>query len=281
MNVPTDPINARPRDPARVKACCADAYSHDAVALLLGDSYHPGGLTLTRRLAARLDLRPGHHALDIACGPGTSARLMAAERGATIAGIDLADAVLDRARAATAAADLTDSVRFHLGDAESIPFPDNTFDAAVCECALCLFPDKPRAVAEIVRVLRPGGRLGLTDIAIAPTGLPPDLTDLAAQVACIADARPVAAYLDLLTASGLRVTTREDHPWAVAEMIGHIDARLTLLRALAPDRLAGLDHAKAATYLDAARRAVANGLISYTLLIAEKPTAPAEGLPSR
>ncbi|WP_131830883.1 class I SAM-dependent methyltransferase, partial [Mycobacteroides abscessus] len=173
----------------------------------------------------------------------------------------------------TDAAGLSDQVRFRVGDAESIPFPDNTFDAIVCECALCLFPDKARAAAEFARVLRPGGRVGITDITTAESGPPPELTDFAAHIACLADARPAHTYLDLLTAAGLIVTATETHPAAVGAMIERIQTRLTLLRTLAPTRLAesGLDPTAAAQYLAAARAAVSDRLIGYSLLVTEKP----------
>ena len=67
-----------------LKLCCASAYQRDAVALILGDSYHPGGLDLTRRLARSLDLRPGEKVLDVASGPGTTAFLLASEFGVVV-----------------------------------------------------------------------------------------------------------------------------------------------------------------------------------------------------
>jgi arsenite methyltransferase len=166
-------------NPATVQACCAAAYSHDAVAVLLGDSYHPGGLALTRRLADQLRLRPRQRVADVACGPGTTARLLATEYRVSVDGVDLNASTVDAA-----------GVRLHTGDAERIPLPSNAFDALVCECAYCTFPDKQAAAAEFARLLRPGGRLGLTDITI--TGhLTPELTGLTGWIACIADARPV------------------------------------------------------------------------------------------
>lgn len=64
---------------------------------------------------------------------------------------------MERARAAADKAGLSGKVRFHLGDAERLPLPGNTFDALVCECAFCTFPGKAAAAAEFARVLRPGG----------------------------------------------------------------------------------------------------------------------------
>src|SRR6516165_12492960 len=122
---------------AQVKACCAAAYSQDAVALVLGGSYHPGGLALTRRLAGALGLRPGWRVVDVASGPGTTARLLAAEYAVTVDGVELGEPAVQRARVAAAEAGLSGRVRFHRGDAERLPLPDGLADAVVCECALC------------------------------------------------------------------------------------------------------------------------------------------------
>ncbi|HWN63045.1 MAG TPA: methyltransferase domain-containing protein, partial [Streptosporangiaceae bacterium] len=134
-------------DRTQIKACCAAAYGQDAVALLLGESYHPGGLALTRRLAQALGLRPGRHVIDVASGPGTTARLLAAEFGATVDGVDLGQPAVERARSAAEAAGLPSAVRFCVGDAECLPLAGGLADAVVCECAFCTFPDKAAAAA--------------------------------------------------------------------------------------------------------------------------------------
>jgi arsenite methyltransferase len=240
-------------DPATVKACCAAAYRSDAVAVLLGDSYHPGGLTLTRRLADRLRLRRGNRVADVASGPGSTARLLAAEYGVHVDCVDLNPPTVD-----------APGVRLHTGDAEQIPLPSRAFDAVVCECAFCTFPDKAAAAAEFARLLRPGGRLGLTDVTVEGP-LPGELTGLAAWVACIADARPLDAYVRLFGDSGLQVTHRERHDAAIGRMLDQIEARLTLLR------INGLDVDVVARYLELARRAFSEGSIGYALLVAKKP----------
>ncbi|MPY99283.1 MAG: methyltransferase domain-containing protein, partial [Actinophytocola sp.] len=154
------------------KACCAASYGNDAVALVLGESYHPVGLALTRRLAECLRLRTGHRVVDVASGPGATARMLATEYDVDVDGVDLGESTVANAREATAEAGLSAKVRFHVGDAERIPLPDAAFDALVCECAFCTFPDKATAAAEFARVLRPGGRVGITDVTITDAGLP-------------------------------------------------------------------------------------------------------------
>ena len=255
-------------EPEEVKACCAAAYGQDAVALVLGESYHPGGLALTRRLADALGLRPGLRVVDVASGPGTTARLLAGEYGVTVDGVDLGETTVSRAAAETTGP----AVRFHVGDAERLPLPDGIADAVVCECAFCTFPDKATAAAEFARVLRPGGRVGITDVVVAEQGLPPELTTLTAWVACIADARPLPRYLDILTAAGLATRHVEAHDQTLTRMIEQIEARVRVLRMTAPDRLvtAGIDVAAVLHYTAAAKEAVADGLIGYRLLVAEK-----------
>lgn len=257
---------------AEVKACCAAAYSRDAVALVLGGSYHPGGLALTRRLASALGLRPGWRVVDVASGTGATARLLAAEYAVTVDGVELGESAVGGARSAAAEAGLSRRVRFHRGDAERLPLPDAIADAVVCECALCTFPDKAAAAAEFARVLRPGGRAGITDVTVED-GLPAELRTMAAWVACIADARPVAQYTDILTQAGLVTVSIEEHDGAIARMIEQIEARLTVLRMSAAGRLAaaGVDVDAVMRYTALAKQAVAAGLIGYCLLVAEKP----------
>lgn len=256
-----------------IKSCCAAAYGQDAVALVLGESYHPGGLALTRRLADGLRLRSGQRVADIASGPGATACALAVEYDVTVDGVDLGESTVERARATAEKAKLSGKVRFHLGDAARLPLPDNTFDALVCECAFCTFPDKAAAAAEFARVLRPGGRVGITDVTAAEPGLPQELTTLAAWVACIADARSVRQYTEILAGVGLRTVRIEAHDDAIARMVDQIEARLGVLRMTAPDRVAqaGVDVDAVLRYTGLDKQAVADGVLGYTLLIVDKP----------
>ncbi|MEN8654830.1 methyltransferase domain-containing protein [Streptomyces sp. 21So2-11] len=255
-----------------IKACCAAAYSSDAVALLLGDSYHPGGTTLTRRLADALTLTPGRRVLDVASGRGTTALLVADTHGVEVDGVDYSAANTALAQGAAQAAGLAERARFTTGDAEKLPYTDGVFEAVVCECALCTFPDKAAAAAEFARVLRPSGRLGITDVTAEPARLPPELAGLGARIACIADARPLAEYSRILAQAGLRTITTERHDSAMLRMIDQIEARLSVLRMTAPDKLtaAGVNLEAAPGVLGAARTAVADGALGYALLIAVK-----------
>ena len=259
-------------DAAEVKACCSAGYSSDAVALLLGSSYHPGGLRLTRRLLETVGVRPGDRIVDVASGIGTTSLLAATDHEAYVDGVDLSEANIALAQGAAESAGVADRVRFLHGDAEALPLPDAVYDAVICECALCTFPDKATAAAEMGRVLRPGGRIGITDVTADPERLPPELTGIAAWVACVADARPVEEYHAILAGAGLCVTTVEHHTVALEQMVRQVAARLELLRITSPGRLEelGVDLTRAAPVLAVAEAAIRDGVLDYVLLVGEK-----------
>jgi arsenite methyltransferase len=176
-----------------IKQCCARLYESDFAKFLLGDSFHPGGLALTERLGNLLGLTTNSRVLDVASGTGTSALFLAERFGCPAIGVDYSRESTERARELAREKGLWSRVRFETGDAEVMPFPDETFDAIVCECAFCTFPNKSAAVAEFMRVLRPGGRVGISDLTRAAT-LPKELDSLLARVACIADAQTIESY---------------------------------------------------------------------------------------
>lgn len=260
-----------PADPEAVKACCATAYGIDLVALLLGDSYHPGGAELTRRLGDALDLQPRERVLDVACGIGTTALLLTTERDVDVTGVDLGGTQVARARQRAAEAGLEGRARFQVGDAERLPVDDASFDAAVCECALCTFPDKDTAAAELARVLRPGGRVGITDIWLDPTRLDPELRGLAGRVACLADARPIDEVHSIVQRAGLAVTRIERHDHALLDTIERVTARLRAARLLDLPVLRPFDIARGVELAQRAAGAVERSDAGYMLLTATKP----------
>ena len=114
-----------------IKACCSRLYQHEWLPLLLGDSFHPGKLALTRRLGEMMELKPGDRVLDIASGPGSSAIFLAQEFGVEVLGVDLAGDLVAAANRRAAQMELSDRVRFEVGDAERLPFDAASFDACV------------------------------------------------------------------------------------------------------------------------------------------------------
>jgi len=256
-----------------LKQCCAQLYSSDAVRFLLGDSFHPGGLELTGQVGRLLELGPSSHVLDVASGQGTSAIFLASNFGCSVTGVDLSSTNIERAEQDAAAQGLADRVHFVLADSEQMPFPNGSFDAVICECAFCTFPDKPRAAAEFARVLRSGGRVGLSDLTRGPE-LPEELRGLLAWVACIADALPVDEYAGHLRSAGLVVRTVEPHDDALRQMVRQIQGRILaaeIASGLKKLDLSGFDLAEARKVAIAAHDAIKRGQLGYSVVVAEKP----------
>ena len=107
----------------------------------------------------RLNPRAGERILDLSTGTGWTSRVVA-RRGAHVTGVDIASGLLEAARAKAAAENLP--IDYQLGDAENLPFENETFDAVVSTCGV-MFASRPEAAAaELARVCRKGGRIGLT-----------------------------------------------------------------------------------------------------------------------
>jgi SAM-dependent methyltransferase len=111
-------------------------------------------------LCDAVDLRAGERVLDVACGNGNAA-LAAARRFCEVIGVDYVPALLERARERAKAEGL--EVDFQEADAEDLPFPDDTFDVVVSTCGAMFAPDQERTAAELLRVCRPGGRIGMVN----------------------------------------------------------------------------------------------------------------------
>lgn len=256
--------------PDELKCCCAAAYSSAAARWLLGDAFHPGGARLTSRLATALRVGAGQLVVDVASGPGTSALQLARDTGCDVVGVDLAAESVAAATHAAATAGLSARVQFVQGDAEALPLPDHSVDGALCECALCTFPDKALAARELARVLKPGARVAISDITAIPGELPGSLRSMQAWVACIADARPLEQIAALLEDGGLVVETTERHDHELQALLDRVDARLKLAHMLGSGALgSGLETGR--ELVAAAQDALAQGVLGYGVVLARHP----------
>ncbi len=118
-------------------------------------------LLLTAELLCEsVDLRAGQRVLDVACGSGNAA-LAAARRFCQVTGIDYVPTLLDRARQRAQAEGL--QATFQDADAEALPFPDDAFDVVLSTCGAMFAPDQEQTARELLRVCRPGGRIGMVN----------------------------------------------------------------------------------------------------------------------
>jgi len=250
---------------AFIKDCCASVYGSELVQLLLGGRLHPGGDELTRRLADLTGIGPGDRVLDVASGLGTTARLLSAERGAVVRGVELSPRLVVRAERDTADAGLGHRTTFEAGDAERLPVDDGDFDVVLCECALCTFPDQVAAVAGFRRALGPGGRVGIADVTVDRDRLPAELDTPIGRVACVAGALPASGYERLLRESGFTEVKVEPHREAAVAAVDSIRGGLAAVHGA----LAGLfDAEEAMRLVDLASDAVRDGVIGYALVTA-------------
>ena len=153
---------------------------------------------------AQLALREGETVLDLGSGAGIDAFLAAREVGrqGRVIGVDMTPEMLERARANAGKAGLP-QVEFREGRLESLPVDDASVDAVTSNCVINLVPDKGRVFAEIARVLKPGGRLVISDVVLDGR-LPEALEkDVYAYVGCVAGAAQRKDYFTRLREAGL------------------------------------------------------------------------------
>jgi SAM-dependent methyltransferase len=149
------------------------------------------------------ELTPGERVLDLGSGGGIDVLLSARRVGPTgfAYGVDMTDEMLDLARTNATRAGAT-NVEFRKGTIEELPFDDGAVDVVISNCVVNLSPDKPAVLAEVFRVLAPGGRVGISDVVAEDHLTPDERAERGSYVGCVAGALSRAEYLDGLAAVG-------------------------------------------------------------------------------
>jgi arsenite methyltransferase len=229
------PLDAR--DPEQVRATVQSAYGKVAS----GSSSACCGAGVDRREAARAlgytdadldaipeqanlglgcgnpvalaDLKPGEVVVDLGAGAGIDALVAAPRVGPAgrVIGVDMTPEMLERARENAVRMGVARTVEFREGMIEQLPVVNDSADVVISNCVINLSPDKRQAFREAFRVLKPGGRLAVSDIVLTRP-LPPELAGFAeAYVACVAGALPADEYVAAIEAAGfvdLRISRR-------------------------------------------------------------------------
>jgi len=174
-----------------------------------GTAFRPGGLSLTRVLAEACRLRPGERVLDVGCGVGSTAAYLSQEWEAVVCGLDSSLELLTEARLSHPELDWV------LGKADAIPCGADEFDVVFAECVLSTI-DAAAALAEIRRVLRPGGRLAVSDVYLRNPAAGPLCA--ASVASCLRGAAGKGATLDLLHKAGFDVWMWRDCSGSLKEL---------------------------------------------------------------
>ena len=159
-------------------------------------------------------LRPGETVLDLGSGPGFDAFLAAPAVGpqGRVIGVDMTPAMVSKARANAETGGYT-NVEFRLGEIENLPVADACVDVIISNCVINLSPNKPAVFAEAFRVLRPGGRLAISDV-VASTDLPDDIRDdLTLFSGCVAGASVVSHLEEMMAKVGfedIRIAPKDE-----------------------------------------------------------------------
>jgi arsenite methyltransferase len=149
------------------------------------------------------DLHEGERVLDLGSGGGIDVLLSARRVGPSgfAYGVDMTDEMLTLARANAAKAG-AENVEFRKGEIENLPLPDAAVDVVISNCVINLSTDKPAVLADMFRVLVPGGRIGITDVVAEDHMSPVERAAAGSYVGCIAGALSRAEYLDGLAGAG-------------------------------------------------------------------------------
>ena len=173
------------------------------------DQDHYGGLAATDALAQAVSIGPGTTVADFCAGLGGTVRYLAHRYGADVTGIELTPSRVAAAHELIALVGLQDSARVRQGNVMEAPLSDGAVEVVVSQEALCHVPDRRKTLAEAFRVLRPGGRLAMTDW-IANTPLSAQDAKLMWDGMAIQPLETLSSYGDIAREAGFRVRSAAD-----------------------------------------------------------------------
>lgn len=205
--------------------CCGGTNTADEVAVHMGYSAEdmaslPAGANLGLGCGNPLEhaqVQPGEVVLDLGSGAGIDCLLAAKATGPSgrVIGVDMTAAMIDKARANARQIKAT-NVEFRLGEIEHLPVADRSVDVIISNCVVNLSPEKPQVFAETYRVLKPGGRLVISDLVLRRPLSERLRGSVEAYVGCIAGASLRDEYLRMIQEAGFdRVEILDEHVYDV------------------------------------------------------------------
>jgi len=131
----------------------------------IGATKHIGGIEATDRLAELCRIKKESRVLEVGCGVGLTSAYLADKFGCRVTGIDISRGMIEKAKETAGNEGVYDKTEFMVADAQELPFENESFDAVILESVMAFIPDRKKAMKEFIRVLRPGGYVGITEAA--------------------------------------------------------------------------------------------------------------------
>jgi arsenite methyltransferase len=160
---------------ARTDDVGTGGFSYFGIQSSWGVTKHLGGRKATERLMQLCAITPDSTVLEIGCGVGVTACYLAKRVGCSLTSVDLSEPMIAWARKRAQREGLADRITFRVADAQDLPFSGAGFDAVISESVTAFASDKPKAVREYLRVLKPGGRVGMTEVSWVTAPPPAEL----------------------------------------------------------------------------------------------------------
>lgn len=178
----------------------------------LGHTKHIGGLAATLRLMELVEPQPGDIVLDVGCGVGIGAAFLAAQYGCHVVGVDITPRMLERARERAERKGVAPLTDFRVADMHALPFEADHFAAVIAESVICFSSDKAHVLAEMIRVVKPGGCIAFTE-ATWRKPPPPEMARTMAHSLGLPDGMLLhEEWQALLAASDLQQIVAEEYP---------------------------------------------------------------------
>jgi len=169
-----------------------------------GMTKHMGGLKATDQLVDLCHITRDRYVLVVGCGVGFTPCYLAKKYSCRVVGVDISAKMVDRSKARAKRESVDDRAEFRVADAQNLPFEDATFDAVICESVNAFVDDRPKAISEYIRVIKPGGYVGLNEVTWLET--PPQALAVYLHRVMGAKFLTCNGWKELLESSGLRDT---------------------------------------------------------------------------
>ncbi|MBN1316588.1 MAG: class I SAM-dependent methyltransferase [Anaerolineales bacterium] len=192
----------------------------------VGITKHVGNVQATRELVELCHIKAGMELLDVGCGVGQTPIFLVNEYNCRVVGVDIMKEMIQRSEERAIKAGVGSQTEFRVADVQALPFESNRFDAVIAESVIAFPDDKQRAIGECVRVVKPGGYVGINESTWIRTPVPPEIAEWVSQdLSNKATILTVEDWKALLERAGLENVNSKTHSLDIKE-----EAKATIQR---------------------------------------------------